>query len=413
MATRHRPSLVGLPANFVEEISMTDAEDARAELIAAMVAASSKVRHLGLPLDRFLSLDAYELLDDVDDLTSVPADEIEMAHARRGAVIMAAEQVIDQCIDDLQEIDFDDDGMPDRDRAEESFVYTAFPKRHRSAYNERFFRRTLVTAVKIAHDLANPDGAEAACTAEEIIIDAIGEIATTTCELAEIPEPAIDLIEALLEDADFEFLFDADMDGIEEDPARQAAMGIHVPDVADWFSPFNPSCIVHPYAETGPQDRPVVHNLLDRIDAPDEQEAVLASEAIDSPAPIAGLAAASEVVALARRTAAADANSTMWVADETVPESSFADLRSMATAADHGSGWITWEPYDGADIVRTDPIVYLAPHRHFPIGGDCPWVWAGVGGARMLAIPLSVVVSYRPDPEVRRRWNNALSPAAD
>lgn len=49
-------------------------------------------------------------------------------------------------------------------------------------------------------------------------------------------------------------------------------------------------------------------------------------------------------------------------------ESSFADLRVKASAADHGSGWITWEPYEGADIVRTDPVVSLAPYRHFPVG---------------------------------------------
>lgn len=69
---------------------------------------------------------------------------------------MAADQIIDECIDDLQKIDFDDDGMPNPDRAEYSFVYRAFPRRHRRAYNELFFRRTLVTVVKVAHDLANP-----------------------------------------------------------------------------------------------------------------------------------------------------------------------------------------------------------------------------------------------------------------
>lgn len=236
--------------------------DPRAELIASMVEASSRVRHGSLPLDRFLSLDAYDLLENPDDLTTVPAAEIEAAHARRGAVIMAADEIIDQCIDDLQEIDFDDDGKPDRVRFEDSFVNCAFPKRHRREYNELFLRRVLVTAVKVAHDLANPDGPPAACTAEEIIVRSIGQIATSLCELAEIEEPEINLDDALLEDADFEFLFDADMDGIEEDPARQAAMGIRVADVADWFSPFNDSYVVHPYAETQPMDRPQVQLMI-------------------------------------------------------------------------------------------------------------------------------------------------------
>lgn len=385
-------------------------DDAQAELIAAMIDASDKVKHSALPLDLFLSLDAYDVLDDADDLSKVSDAELQLAHARRGAVMSAAEQIIDECIDDLQELDFDDDGMPEPDRAEESFVYAEFPERHRSAYNEGFFRRTLVTAVKVTNDLADPDAPPASCTAEEIIVDAIGQRATSLCELGGIPQPEIDLAEMLLEDTDFEYLFDVDMDGIEDDPARQATMGIFVPDVTGWFSPFNPSSIVHPYAETQPLARPSVHNLMRRIDDPDEQRALFDSDAIDAADPIAGLDAATEVVALARRAASGDADPAIWVANENDPESSFADLRAKASAADHGSGWITWEPYEGADIVRTDPVVSLAPYRHFPVGEDCPWVWAAVGGGRLLAIPLNVLVSYRPDPDVRDRWNNAFSP---
>lgn len=385
-------------------------DDAQDELIAAMIAASDKVKHPALSLDRFLSLDAYELLDALDDLSAVSDVEIQLAHARRGAVIMAAEQIIDECIDDLQELDFDDDGMPEPERAEESFVYTGFPERHRRAYKEGFFRRTLVTAIKVAHDIANPDGPEAACTAEEIIIDVIGDRATSICQLAEIPHPEIDLDEMLLEDTDFEYLFDDDMDGIEDDPARQATMGIYVPDFDGWFSPFNPSSVVHPYAETSQLNRPAVHNLIRRFDDPGELQALFDSDAIDAADPIAGLDATTEVVALARRAASDDADSAVWVADEKAPESSFADLRAKASAVDHGSGWITWEPYEGADIVRTDPVVSLAPYRHFPVGEDCAWVWAAVGGGRLLAIPLNVLVSYRPDPAIRERWNGAFVP---
>lgn len=46
-------------------------EDAHVELIASMVEASGRVRHPGLPIDRFLSVDAYDYLDDdLDDLTT-------------------------------------------------------------------------------------------------------------------------------------------------------------------------------------------------------------------------------------------------------------------------------------------------------------------------------------------------------
>jgi hypothetical protein len=38
--------------------------------------------------------------------------------------------------------------------------------------------------------------------------------------------PWLDPDELLLEDVDFEFLYDADMDGLEDDPGTQAAFGL-------------------------------------------------------------------------------------------------------------------------------------------------------------------------------------------
>jgi hypothetical protein len=115
-------------------------------------------------------------------------------------------------------------------------------------------------------------------------------------------------------------------------------------------------------------------------------------------------------VALARA-AARGTEPENWIPAEADPERSFADLIAIARPAAGGSGWLTWEPYEGADLVRTDPVVSLTPHRHFPVGTDQPWIWAAVGGGRMFAIPLSVVVSYRPDPDVQHRWNNAFAPS--
>lgn len=370
-----------------------------------MVAASAKVRHPSLSLDYFVSSQYLDVLDQNEEgsFDGIPDVELEAARTRRGSVIFAADQVIDQCISDLQEIRFDDHGLPDLDRAEESFVYEEFPRRHRRAYNEWFFRKVLVTAVKVAQDLADPNGREAACTAEEIIRHVIGRIATSLCELAELVEPDANLDDALLEDLDFEDLFDEEMDGIEDDPARQATMGIYVPGVADWFSPFNDYSVVHPYAETQPTEQPAVHDLFRRVSDLDDQRAIFESPLLDSAASITGIAAASQAVALARQAATADPEA--WVADSADPEGSFAALVAAATQGAGGSGWLTWEPYEGADFVRTDPVVSFSSHRHFPVGQDHPWIWAAVGGGRLLAIPLTVVVSYKPDNDVQRRWN--------
>ncbi len=127
---------------------------------------------------------------------------------------------------------------------------------------------------------------------------------------------------------------------------------------------------------------------------------------MDAAAPVASFAAGSEIVALARQ--AAVPGNGQWVADEADPERSLAALVTAATA-DEGSGWLQWEPHDGADAVRTEPVIALTAHRHFPVRDDEPWVHAAIGGGRFLAIPLRFVVSYRPDPQVRRRWEQMFN----
>lgn len=112
---------------------------------------------------------------------------------------MAALYIIDSCIGDLQVLDFGEDHLPDEEEAEDSVVYEWFPKRHRGVYDEDFFRTTLVTAVKVANDFANPDGGPAACTADEIIRHAAGVIAGDLCEEAGLSRPWLDPDECLLD----------------------------------------------------------------------------------------------------------------------------------------------------------------------------------------------------------------------
>jgi hypothetical protein len=263
-----------------------------------------------------------------------------------------------------------------------------------------------VCAVRTAGDLADPRGDYPACTAEEIIRHAIGAIATELCEAANLGQPWSHPDEMLLEDTDFEYLYQEEMDGLEDDPGMQAGLGLHVPPVSDWFAPFNPDRIVHPYAETAPAARRV-HDLQLRLDGGIRPADLLESEMVDGAAPIGPFAGGSEVVTLARRVAdTKDAG--LWVADDTDRERSFEALVALASTVEAGSGWLEWEPYEGADTVRTDPAVLLIPHRHFPVGDDEPWVSTSVGGSHILAVPLRVVVSYRADPDVRRRWSKAF-----
>lgn len=392
---------------------MTEADDER-EFREELITESRRVRIPSLPLRVFTMFVGED--DDDENVTDdeyhdylppdIPADERDAAHARRGAIMMAANQVVERCLTDLQDIEFDDDGLPDPDLADGSFVYEEFPRRHRYAYNLAFFRNILVTAVKVAYDLANPSGESAACTAEEIIRKAIGELALELCDLAGLEQPWLHPDEYLLEDLDFEALYEHDMDGIENDPGLQARIGIEVSPIEHWFSPFNDTRIVHPYTETALEEI-ALHDLLTRFGDTGGMRALDNDKVVDSPAPLTTMAPGSDVVALARQ-AATGQNPDSWVPDATDPEGSYAALLDACARSDDGSGWITWEPFVGADTVRTEAVVSLTPHRHFPVGDDEPWIWAAIGHGRLLAIPLQVVVSYRPDSEVGRRWNSGV-----
>ena len=161
------------------------------EIRSRLVAAAGKVRHPALVLSSFTTglaevsrdEDDDELADaDADD--SVPKEEREQARLRRAALLVAALDIVDWCIDDLRASAFGMTGLPDPEDAEESFVYEWFPERHRGAYDEGFFRKVMVTAVKVAADLGDPDGGPACCTAEEIVRHAAGAIAGRLCEQA-------------------------------------------------------------------------------------------------------------------------------------------------------------------------------------------------------------------------------------
>jgi hypothetical protein len=347
-----------------------------ADVIRSRLAAvAHRVRHPSLPLVSF----AADLPDGDDDEDENRVDEVtdddlsdeerDAARLRRAALLLAAMQVIDQCIDDLRMIDFE--AGTSGDEAEDSFVYEWFPPRHRDAYDEDFFRKVLVSAVRVADDLADPDGDYATCTAEEIIRHALGVIAEELCDAANLGQPWLHSDEMLLEDTDFEYLYEEEMDGLEDDPGMQAGLGLNVPPVSDWFAPFNLSRIVHPYAETAPTARHP-HDLNLRLDGEVHPSDLLMSEVVDGTMPVGSFAAGSEVVTLARQAADIE-DPGLWVADDAGRERSFAALLALASTVEAGSGWLEWEPYEGADTVRTDPVVMLIPHRHFPVGDDEPW----------------------------------------
>ena len=377
------------------------------DLLLEIAASADRVRHPDLPLTAFVApqhLPDYDA-DEPDDEAveaSVPRDELRRARMRRGVLLVAAHRIVDHCAADLSRLRFDAHGLPDADTAEDSFVYGFFPPRYRHVYDERFFRSVLTTAVKVSYDLADPSGGPAACTAEEIIRDTVLDIAGDLCRGAGLGRLPKGLDEVLLEDTDFARLFDSEADerlGVAPDPAFDADT------VRGWFESFRPETVAHPYGET----RSVTPSVRDMWSRRPEAQLGAADPGdndidVDAPEPLAQCGPVTEVVA--RERASADRTTTdLWVPDDSDLEASFAALSVAATRTTQGSGWLTWQIRDDADAVRTDPVVCLTPHRHFPIQPDEPWVDTEIAPhARRLAIPLRAIVSYRPDDAVRRKW---------
>ena len=170
------PAAPGQEGNIV----MPDEDESVHQLEAAirgrLHAVAGKVRHPGLALSHFVAgpddLAGYDYGDKDDhhddedacggeDDLRVLSGKQEAAMLRRAALLVAALDIVDQCMDDLQLLCFED-GFPDAEDAEDTFVYQVFPERHRHAYDEAFFRKILVTAVGVAGDLADPNAGELA-----------------------------------------------------------------------------------------------------------------------------------------------------------------------------------------------------------------------------------------------------------
>jgi hypothetical protein len=384
-------------------------------VLAELERLAGRVRHPELGLVSFLAgpVEVGQSDPDPDEVDLVAAGaspvQVHRARLRRAAVVYAANEVVERCVDDLTLLGWDGEtGLPlDEGEAGESFVWGFFPPRFRSSYTRDFAIKVLVTAGKVAYDLARPDAGPAACIAEELILNAICVMTAQVLAEAGLERPWVDPSELLLEDTDFEYLFEAGMDGIESDPAAQANLRMWIPGPADWFTPFNDERIVHPYCHSE-QSQPGAHDLHPLLDQ-DTGGQARDPAVVDDPRPLTGLGSVSDAVRAARdEQDRSDPH--LWVPDPGAPEVSYARLVAL-TGAGAVSGWLTWQPNRGSDAVRTQPVVGLRAHRHYPVGADQPWAEVTATLA-MLHVPLAAVVAFRPDPAVRERWEQAWNAVA-
>ena len=131
-------------------------DDVADSVRSGLCAAAGKARHPDLVLWHFAA--DMDVLPDDDDISEddVPAGEREPAERRRAVLLVAAVDVVDRCIDDLQLIEFGDDQRPDADGAADSFAYEWFPGRHRGALGPR--RRSATRLGRLAQRATRPAG---------------------------------------------------------------------------------------------------------------------------------------------------------------------------------------------------------------------------------------------------------------
>jgi hypothetical protein len=382
------------------------------EWLARFEQLADVVRHPVLTLDLFTrhhrhdasdeSFDDEPFEDDPDDeaiAAALDPDELRAARRRRGALMFAANVVFDRILDDLV--------ISDEQRkrlGEERFVDEYLPTQYRQRYDAPFLRKLLATAAKVSQDLATADYSYPGCTAEELVLSMIVQQWQVLLDLTELGQSWTDLSEYLFEDTDFEYLFEPEMDGVENDPLVHKTSGIEVNPIGDWFVPFNADSRVHPYAIDMAEREPTLFDLT-HIDANGDHVLTRPIARSEMPSVVEGLDPVSDLVAVARRDSRTHRDADEWIPDEIDAARSFAQLASRPIK----SGVLTLQA--GPEAVITEvPVLSFTPHPAHPATGTA---WAEVLYFHgRTELPLAAVVSFRPDPGVRERWEAVFKPLA-
>jgi hypothetical protein len=356
-----------------------------------------QVRHPALNLELFTAsmpgvddeIEDEDIADDVEPDRAVPTEEVEGARRRRGALLAAANLIFDRVVFELTVLAAGDE------LAEERFVDEYFPPQYRHLYENDFHRKILATIAKVSHDLVNPHAWRPACTAEELVLYAILREWQALLDVYELGQPWTDLTEDLFDDLDFENLYAQDMDGIENDPIAQLSTGMDVRAIADWFVPFNSDSVVHPYVVEPASDR---GRLYDLTRTGDDSRLADPAAAIASDGPVRGLDPVSDLVEAARADARGQSNGiALWVPNDAEPDRSMTAVIEMSGT----SGVLTFQAGPDRDTTEA-AVLWFKPHPAHPATGQA---WAEVMFmSGRIELPLAAVVSFRPDPTVRQRW---------
>jgi hypothetical protein len=162
------------------------------------------------------------------------ADVLPASH--REALREAAVTCLDECFSAIA------DGEPGQSYAD-SPIGAYLPSRYEHYYDGRFARDWTTTVAVVGWKLAQPGEVTLACVAEELALYALIRQAQVQLDLREEENDEqawSDFRDLVFEDEDFLFLFNPELDGIEETEwAREhAVVGLKF---GEWFRPFDPA----------------------------------------------------------------------------------------------------------------------------------------------------------------------------
>ena len=162
------------------------------------------------------------------------------------ALTLANSELIDDVLDDLGRLEA---GLPFA-----AVTITAYlPATYLLRYDAPFLRKFLVCLVSVGLKLQLPGVHPLGCTAEELAVVAMKaraeELLAADVDAAVADFRAWD--EVVFEDTDHEWLYEPALDGIEDTAVGQALGPSHLR-YDEWFTPFAPPRVMHPYATDDP-----------------------------------------------------------------------------------------------------------------------------------------------------------------
>jgi hypothetical protein len=175
-----------------------------------------------------------------------------MTREEHTALIGGVSMLLDEALDDLTRLSAAQQASVAAiiTLLEEALLLDYLPRQYRARYNVRFVRRFLACLMTVAYKFAQRPWRPLSCVAEKMAANAFISAGRVVLDLegATDVEHAYDRLEgAIFEDMDFAFLCDAQYEGIEETALAEEA-GIVNLAFNEWFEPFRPEVVVHPFA---------------------------------------------------------------------------------------------------------------------------------------------------------------------